>query len=73
MGLSNAEIKKINRNNIFRYLLRSEVVSRNGIAHKLELTAPTVTSTLNELQEMGLVKEEGAMDSNGGRKSMGYS
>lgn len=73
MGVSNAEIKKINRNNIFRYLLRSEVVSRNGIAHKLELTAPTVSSTLNELQEMGLVKEEGAMDSNGGRKSMGYS
>ena len=55
MGLSNTEIKKINRNNIFRYLLRSEVVSRNGIAHKLELTAPTVTSTLNELQEMGLL------------------
>lgn len=73
MGLSNAEIRKANRNNIFRYLLRSGVVSRNGIAYKLELTAPTVTTTLNDLQEMGLVKEEGAMDSNGGRKSMGYS
>lgn len=73
MGLSNAEIKKVNRNNILRYLLKSDIVSKNGIAYKLELTAPTVTSALKDLQELGLVKEEGAMDSNGGRKSMGYS
>lgn len=73
MGLSNAEIKKVNRNNILRYLLRSDVVSKNGIAYALELTAPTVTSALKDLQELGLVKEEGAMDSNGGRKSRGYS
>jgi len=73
MGLSNAEIKKVNRNNVLRYLLKSDIVSKNGIAYKLELTAPTVTSALKDLQELGLVKEEGAMDSNGGRKSMGYS
>lgn len=73
MGLSNAEIKKINRNNILRYLLKVDIASKNGIAHKLELTAPTVTTALNDLQELGLVKEEGAMDSIGGRKSMGYS
>lgn len=73
MGLSNAEIKKVNRNNILRYLLKSEIVSKNGIAYHLELTAPTVASALKDLQELGLVKEEGAMDSNGGRKSMGYS
>lgn len=73
MGLSNAEIKKVNRNNILRYLLKSDIVSKNGIAYNLELTAPTVTSALKDLQDLGLIKEEGAMDSNGGRKSMGYS
>ena len=73
MGLSNAEIKKVNRNNILRYLLKSDIVSKNGIAYSLELTAPTVTSALKDLQDLGLIKEEGAMDSNGGRKSMGYS
>ncbi len=73
MGLSNAEIKKVNRNNILRHLLKSDIVSKNGIAYSLELTAPTVTSALKDLQDLGLIKEEGAMDSNGGRKSMGYS
>ena len=28
MGLSNAEIKKVNRNNILRYLLKSDIVSK---------------------------------------------
>lgn len=73
MGLSNAEIKKVNRNNILRYLLKSDIVSKNRIAYDLELTAPTVASALKDLQELDLVREEGAMDSNGGRKSMGYS
>ncbi|MCI8274760.1 MAG: ROK family transcriptional regulator [Lachnospiraceae bacterium] len=73
MGLNNAEIKRVNRNNILRYLLKSEIVSKNRIAYDLELTAPTVTSALKDLQKLGLVKEEGAMDSIGGRKSMGYS
>lgn len=73
MGLNNAEIKKANRNSIYRYLLKSDVVSKNEVALGLELTAPTVTSALNDLKRLGLVREEGAMDSNGGRKSMGYS
>ncbi len=72
MGLSNAEIKKVNRNDILRYLLKSDIVSKNRIAHDLELTVPTVTSALNDLQALGLAREDGAMDSNGGRKSMGY-
>ena len=55
-----------------RYLLKADIVSKNRIAHDLELTVPTVTSALKDLQALGLAREDGAMDSNGGRKSMGY-
>lgn len=72
MGLSNIEVKKVNRNNILRYLLSSGAVSKNNIAEQLHLSVPTIAQGLNELQELGLVREDGILDSIGGRKAKSY-
>lgn len=73
MGISNIEIKKINRDNVLRYMLQSkEAFAKNDIATTLGLSIPTVTQSLKELQAHGLVKEAGALKSIGGRKAMSY-
>lgn len=73
MGISNIEIKKINRNNVLRYLLQYKgAFAKNEIASTLELSIPTVSQSLKDLENHGLVKEAGALDSIGGRKAMSY-
>lgn len=72
MGVNNIEVKKLNRRNVLTYMLGKEQVSKRDVAIALHLSVPTVTQCMTELQEMGLVRECGAMDSMGGRKSMGY-
>lgn len=72
MGLNNIEVKRVNRNNLLMYMLKTGQFSKRGAATALRLSIPTVTQCLNDLIEMGLAKEEGAMDSSGGRKSVGY-
>ncbi|MDY3999252.1 MAG: ROK family transcriptional regulator [Blautia sp.] len=72
MGLNSIEVKRRNRNNVLMYMLKNGQVSKSSVASALKLSIPTVTQCLNELQEIGLVKEEGAMESIGGRKSAGY-
>ncbi len=72
MGLSNIEVKRMNRNGILRYMLQEEKASKNTIAAALALSIPTVAQCLKELQSMGLIEEEGAMESIGGRKPMAY-
>lgn len=72
MGLNNIEVKRVNRNNLLRHMLSAEQISKSSAASALHLSIPTVTQCLNDLQAMGLAREEGAMDSIGGRKSMAY-
>lgn len=72
MGVNNIEVKKLNRRNVLTYMLSKEQVSKRDVAVALHLSVPTVTQCMVELQDMGLVQECGAMDSMGGRKSMGY-
>ena len=67
------EVKKLNRNSIFTYLLGQDVISKHEIASALGLSIPTVAQGLKELEELGLVSEVGALDSTGGRKARGYS
>lgn len=73
MGLSNIEVKRMNRNNILRYMLANGSNAKNTIAAALDLSIPTVAQCLKELQEQGLVEEEGTMKSIGGRKAMAVS
>lgn len=72
MGLSNIEVKRMNRNNILRYMLANGSNAKNTIAAALDLSIPTVAQCLKELQEQGLVEEEGTMKSIGGRKAMAF-
>lgn len=66
---TNIEIKKINRNNIYRIVLAKENISKQEIAYQLHISIPTVSQNLNELIEYGLVRENGTFQSTGGRKA----
>ena len=65
---TNIELKKINRNNIYRTLIENKVLSKQEIAYRLQISVPTVTQNVNELMEEGLVEETGEFASTGGRK-----
>jgi predicted NBD/HSP70 family sugar kinase len=69
MPLSNRDVKRHNRVNLYRAVLREESVSRNDLASRLGLSLPTVAQNLKELQDMGLIKEVGTLASTGGRKA----
>ena len=66
---TNIELKRINRNNIYRTVIAQKKTSKQEIAYQLNLSLPTVTQNLNELMEIGLVEEKGTFQSTGGRKA----
>lgn len=63
------ELKKINKNRIFRYLYDNKELSRQDLVQGLSLSLPTVTQNLNELEESGLIDYVGNFNSTGGRKA----
>ena len=65
--LTNKEVKKKNRNQIFRYICTHGTVSNPDIVSDLHLSLPTVTNTTRELLESGLLRDLGEMQSTGGR------
>ncbi|GAA0376439.1 ROK family transcriptional regulator [Paenibacillus motobuensis] len=67
--LNSMEVKKMNRNAIYRYLYHRESTSIQEIAQALNLSLPTVTQNLKDLQERELVVETGLFQSTGGRKA----
>lgn len=72
MGLNNIEVKRVNRNNLLRYMLKADQISKSNAARELHLSIPTVTQCLNDLLAVGLAQEVGSMESIGGRKSAAY-
>lgn len=66
---NNVDVKKINRNQVFRYINRKRRVSKPDIAAALQVSIPTVMQNVNELTEQGLIKQEGEFQSTGGRKA----
>lgn len=70
---TNMEVKKRNRNQIFRYLCKNENISNPEIAYALKISIPTVTQNTRELIERGLVRETGELQSTGGRRAKGLS
>lgn len=66
---TNMEVKKKNRNDVFRYICRNGMVSNPDIAYALKLSLPTATQITKELIERGLVEEMGEMESTGGRRA----
>ena len=68
---SSIELKKINRNNIYKLVYSEGKISKAEIAGRLGISFPTVTQNLKELMEEGLVMEKGSFESTGGRKAKG--
>lgn len=66
---TNMEVKKKNRNDVFRYICTNGMVSNPDISYALKLSLPTATQITKELIERGLVEERGEMDSTGGRRA----
>jgi len=67
--VNSMEVKKMNRNAIYRYLYHHEPISIQVIAQALNLSLPTVTQNLKDLQERDLIMETGLFESTGGRKA----
>lgn len=63
------EVKKNNRNRIYRYICKCKTVSNPDIAYALKLSLPTVIQNTKELLELGLLEEVGELQSTGGRRA----
>lgn len=70
---TNMEIKKRNRNRIFRYICKHGTVSNPDIAYDMKMSLPTVTQITKELIEKGFVEETGELQSTGGRRAKALS
>jgi len=68
-GANSIEVKKMNRNAIYKFLYRHDPISIQEIARALKMSLPTVTQNIKELQEKDLVIETGLFESTGGRKA----
>lgn len=73
MKITNIEVKKNNRNYIYRYISKCGTVSNPDIAYALKVSLPTVTQNTKELIEQGLIEETGELQSTGGRRAKALS
>lgn len=74
-GISKLDLKRLNRTEILRLMIRYGPISRIDIANKLKLTRAAVTIITNEMIEQGVLYEKGEQKSIGeknprGRKKM---
>lgn len=67
---NNSEVKKLNRNRVFRYVNSMEETSMTEIAAALEISVPTVLGIVNALKKERVILEVGELESTGGRKAM---
>ena len=65
----NMELKKINRNRIFRYIHQREAASKAEISYELHISLPTITQNIAELMGQNLIVESGSYESTGGRRA----
>lgn len=72
-GVNSIEVKKINRNAIYKFLYKHEPISIQEIAYAMKLSLPTVTQNIKELLDRGLVINTGMFESTGGRKAKAIS
>lgn len=68
-SISNLEVKKLNRNRVFRYVNSKEETSMPEISAALHISGPTVLTIVNELKDEGFLMEAGERKSTGGRKA----
>ncbi|AOR24342.1 ROK family transcriptional regulator [Clostridium taeniosporum] len=66
---TNIEVRKYNRNTIYRFIYNSKKTSKQEIAKNLGVSLPTIAQHLKTLSEEGLISEDGEFKSTGGRKA----
>ena len=64
-----ADVKKRNRNQVYRLVYEHKRLSKTEIASALRISVPTVSQCVNELKGDGLVADDGFFQSSGGRKA----
>lgn len=67
------EVKKANRGLVLNLLLRHRIISRSMLAAKSGLNKATITNIVNEFELMGVIKEQGHILSDNGRKITGIT
>jgi predicted NBD/HSP70 family sugar kinase len=68
------ERRRQTRNGVYQRLYQSETpLSKPELAHALGLSMPTIHQNIRELLAMGLVRPDGAKQSTGGRRAVGYA
>lgn len=68
------QIKQTNRQQVYHYLYTEKKVSQQDISYALRLSRPTVAAALAEMEEMGMVRKNGQLESDSiGRKAAAYS
>ncbi|MDE6404527.1 MAG: ROK family protein [Lachnospiraceae bacterium] len=72
-NITNMEVKKKNRNEVFRYICKHGTVSNPDIAYNMKISLPTATQITKELLAEGLLEEKGEFESTGGRRAKALS
>ncbi len=67
--ITTSEVRKYNKNRIFKLIYNSSSISRQEISDILGLSLPTINQNIKLLKEEGLIRLEGSFDSTGGRKA----
>ncbi|MBM6742910.1 ROK family transcriptional regulator [Drancourtella massiliensis] len=70
---TNMEVKKANRNRVFRYICKRGTASNPEISYDMKMSLPTVTQITKELIEKGFIEETGELQSTGGRRAKALS
>lgn len=71
--ITNMEVKKKNRNAVFRYICQNGIVSNPDISYNMKISLPTATQITKELIAEGLLEENGELQSTGGRRAKALS
>jgi len=72
MSISSTELKQANRKRVFLEIYEKKLVSKNSIVTSLNLSIPTITQNLKELENAGLITQGGYFNSTGGRPATVY-
>lgn len=67
--ITTSEVRKYNKNRIFKLIYNNDSISRQDIADILGLSLPTINQNIKMLKEEGFIRLEGNFDSTGGRKA----
>ena len=68
MKVDQSVIKDINRRKIMSLLRRKKKMTKSELGKAINVSLPTVISNVNELIEIGVLKEAGVASSTGGRR-----